>query len=520
MNTDKNLILVKGKDKTADIKSWKYEDGRIVITFQNGRSFRYGHYNVEFYKDPTVITVKDCAVLKNGIAASGVVRILDFDKYVRIDYKTGYKETIASSSIQIVRSSLAHPKCNSIFNYLKEVSSVVSLETDDGNNILGNQYKRIAFVREDSALHSYLSGKLPNTQSAYQRKAIYPFGFNISQKAAVEQALNQSFSVIEGPPGTGKTQTILNIIANAVMNSESVAVVSSNNSATSNVLEKLQKYHVDFIAAHLGSIKNKDAFIESQTGTLPAMTEWNLPNEQYTKINEKIEGLRNELDSMLQVKNELSAINQKLDSVILESDYFNLYLSESHNDMVLKSVNRLKAKAALALWMECENNAENKQTPSVKKIFNIFRYRLTDFHFYELLPEERIMLCQKQYYSASIRKITKEKEALESKLNYYSFDEKMKEYSSLSMQLFKHKLSQKYSGNTRRKFASDDLWKHSDEFIREYPAVLSTTYSLRSSLSSQHIYDYVIVDEASQVNIATGALALSCAKKTVVVAAG
>lgn len=382
---------------------------------------------------------------------------------------------------------------------------------------MGNQYKRIDFVREDSALHSYLSGKLPNSRSANQRKAIYPFGFNISQKTAVEQALNESFSVIEGPPGTGKTQTILNIIANAVMNCESVAVVSSNNSATSNVLEKLEKYRVDFIAAYLGSVKNKDTFIESQLGTLPDMAEWNLPNEQHMQINEKLGSLGTELDFMLQVKNELSVIKQKLNSVTLESEHFHLYLSESHKDMELKSVNRLKSKAALSLWMECESYDKNKQISSLKKIFNLFRYGLMDFHFYKLSAEERIMLCQKQYYAASIREITKEKESLASKLNHYSFDEKMKEYSSLSMQLFKHKLSQKYCGATRRIFESDDLWKRSDEFICEYPVVLSTTYSLRSSLSYQHIYDYVIVDEASQVNIATGALALSCAKKAVIV---
>lgn len=61
---------------------------------------------------------------------------------------------------------------------------------------------------------------------------IFPFGFNISQKQAVDKALENNLSIIEGPPGTGKTQTILNIIANAVIRGESVAVVSSNNSAT------------------------------------------------------------------------------------------------------------------------------------------------------------------------------------------------------------------------------------------------------------------------------------------------
>jgi hypothetical protein len=41
------------------------------------------------------------------------------------------------------------------------------------------------------------------------------------------------------------------------MNNQSVAVVSSNNSATKNVFEKLESNGVSFIAALLGSSQNK-----------------------------------------------------------------------------------------------------------------------------------------------------------------------------------------------------------------------------------------------------------------------
>ena len=56
----------------------------------------------------------------------------------------------------------------------------------------------------------------------------------------------------------------LNIIANAIINGDSVAVVSNNNSATKNVIDKLRKYDVDFIAAYLGKSSNKEEFINSQ----------------------------------------------------------------------------------------------------------------------------------------------------------------------------------------------------------------------------------------------------------------
>ena len=51
----------------------------------------------------------------------------------------------------------------------------------------------------------------------------------------------------------------------------------------------------------------------------------------------------------------------------------------------------------------------------------------------------------------------------------------------------------------------------------EYPIILSTTFSAKACLNKNAVYDYLIMDEASQVDIATGALALSCARNVVIV---
>lgn len=93
----------------------------------------------------------------------------------------------------------------------------------------------------------------------------------------------------------------------------------------------------------------------------------------------------------------------------------------------------------------------------------------------------------------------------------------MDEYSEFSMKLFRQKLANKYKKQIRYTYAEDDLWKHSGAFIKDYPVILSTTHSLRSSLNNLFVYDYVIVDEASQVSVTTGALAFSCAKRAVIV---
>ena len=54
-------------------------------------------------------------------------------------------------------------------------------------------------------------------------------------------------------------------------------------------------------------------------------------------------------------------------------------------------------------------------------------------------------------------------------------------------------------------------------YNKDYPVIMSNTYSLRRSHAANLIYDFVVIDESSQVDLATGVLALSCAKRVVIV---
>ena len=57
------------------------------------------------------------------------------------------------------------------------------------------------------------------------------------QQKAIKFAFENRISVITGPPGTGKTQVILNLLANALIRNKKVLVVSKNNKAVENVKE-------------------------------------------------------------------------------------------------------------------------------------------------------------------------------------------------------------------------------------------------------------------------------------------
>ncbi|MGK4791527.1 AAA domain-containing protein [Elizabethkingia anophelis] len=458
----KNAIYIDGKDKTDEIKSYSFLDSKCVVVYKSSnKSYSY-----------------------------------------------------PQSRIKIVKSAIQSQKAENVFNYLKEIANTVGLSTEEGNNILSYIYDKISFIPESSILSSYLNGVLPNKSYHINPIDIFPFGFNLSQKEAVNKAFANELSIIEGPPGTGKTQTILNIIANAVMNGQSVAVVSSNNSATKNVYEKLHKNHISFIAAILGSVQNKKDFIESQT-EVPDLGLFRLSPEQKEKLEESNKTLFIQLTENLSAKNELASLNLELEGIKTEYEHFLKRLP------ILSDINfkrSITSQKLLLLWIKIEDQERIGRPFNWWKKYSFrFKYGIKDKDVYKLSYEELITIVQQKYYSVKISELSYKQQQLQKILQNFSFTDKMNQYTETSMLLFKNELYNKYKTLERPEYTERELLTESKQFLKDYPVIMSTTYSLRKSLSKNIVYDFVIIDEASQVDLTTGALALSCAKRAVIV---
>ncbi|MCC6721255.1 MAG: AAA family ATPase [Bacteroidia bacterium] len=432
-----------------------------------------------------------------------------------IKFKNNNKEYIYNADkVKIVKSAINSEKSNNLFQYLSEIAETVGLTTEEGKNILADSYSKITFIPEYSILANFLNGAQPKANNFRNPIEIFPFGFNVSQKEAVNKAFHSSLSVIEGPPGTGKTQTILNIIANAVMNGQSVAVVSSNNSATKNVYEKLQKNGIEFIAALLGNSTNKKEFIDSQTD-IPDLSQFNLSDKEKSGIKHSCENLFNQLSDYLLQKNELALLKQELDCLTTEYKHFQ---DENKIENDIDFLMNRTADNILGLWVAIENHAlTNKKLTWWRKLRYWFRYGRKGKTLYDIPTEKAILICQSNYYPVKIEELKNRQNVLDTSLNRFSFDDKMQEYSQLAMQLFKSELYKKYNRNQRKRYEIWELRSSSEKFLKDYPVIMSTTYSLRRSLAEEITYDFVIIDESSQVDLATGALALSCAKRAVIV---
>ena len=162
----------------------------------------------------------------------------------------------------------------------------------------------------------------------------------------------------------------------------------------------------------------------------------------------------------------------------------------------------------------------NKKTSFLFKLKLLIKYRIFQFSLYKNPIDTIILLLQKYFYKQKEKEVSSQIKILEDSLKDFNFDNSMRLFSEKSMFLFKTFLANKYKFNSERmKFSSDVLWKSNEfnTFVEEYPVVLSTTHSLRNCMANGKLYDYLIIDESSQVDIVAGSLALSCAKNVVIV---
>jgi len=69
--------------------------------------------------------------------------------------------------------------------------------------------------------------------------------FNASQQQAIQFALSsRDLAIIHGPPGTGKTTTVVEIIRQAVLKGQKVLACAPSNTGVDNLLEKLANYRL------------------------------------------------------------------------------------------------------------------------------------------------------------------------------------------------------------------------------------------------------------------------------------
>ena len=526
------------KDITNDVDDIEYDDStqKYSVRFRSGNTYDYNKKRIHYYVfmqyihiEGLLITSTNEGTLPDVQSVEAYTEMLTSDPLYRVTFKNGKSSFYLGNELSFDKKASTF----SAFKYLCDICTAIRPVGEEYENYLLDQYKRIDSMQlKRLSLGSYIDPSLFSPEF-YEKPdvVVYPFGTNLSQMQAVDNALTNQLSIIEGPPGTGKTQTILNIIANLLMQKKSILVVSPNNHATDNVIEKLITNDMGFLVARLGSRLNIEGddkksikgFRNNQTGKYPEeLKKYNHSFKESERARLFIADTSSRLRNLLETQREYRSALSLLDNYRRQQYSFSLEHSDVEPPHHRSSVSYEKVLKAFDyvknLSVKNNQKAVSRTISAFKKLQLMILEGIGSWRFYQqpLGDIEASLFALK--LESSIKKCENDAKRMSDHIEKNELNELMTELMYRSQVLLKKYLYDTY-GNRNERQIFTDIWNTDPTvFRKEYPIVTSTIDAAFNQLGKSKLpFDYVIIDESSQASVVKGALALASAKNAVVI---
>lgn len=372
-------------------------------------------------------------------------------------------------------------RVNNSETILEDTSYLIFIERDAPVNIkkefdgIRNMYQKNEVTKPIKAFFGEIESKTKN-------RKFFPFclinhQLNPSQLLSIFIGLKDDVSFIQGPPGTGKTSTVVNIVTSAFFNQQRVIVVTNNNQPMKDLKEKFEELgnygdkKIELPICRLSAKKNMDETIKYMNHLYfkykdaTVKEDILIKNSQFQKENTKIVVQKlNEYDEYLQQIKKEKYIEQ-----FIEKDL--------ENDRL----------ALLLLSRKIENIEE------------------LDYDFEKLKQDaglsETAVKSFLYFYSAKcLQKLDKPR---------YNFLKKM-----ICIDLDNAEELQK-SVDDFIEFLKDE--DNVELLLDIFPIVFSTNLSASKLGIPRPYFDYCIMDEAGQCNVATSMIPIVRAQKLILV---
>lgn len=183
-----------------------------------------------------------------------------------------------------------------------------------------NSYTKSNYFKDE--LFETHKAKTQNLNGEEDFSVFFPLPFNKEQKQIYENYLKNRLTVVTGPPGTGKSHTIVNILCSLLAQGKRVLVTAQTDKALESLLDKIPETFDDLIFTKIQLETNQNRFsLEKSIGNISKI----LTDSFYLNVESKIE----ELDS-------LKAEYIKLKSEIiqaLEKEYTQVKINDSFDGL-------------------------------------------------------------------------------------------------------------------------------------------------------------------------------------------
>ena len=237
------------------------------------------------------------------------------------------------------------------------------------------------------------------------------------EKAVLQSRLNPGI-VIEGPPGTGKSQTIVNIIADCIGRQEKVLVVSQKRAAIQVILKRLEAIRLEQRVMTITDVnRDRQSTIQSVREQIPnffeklahenSLREIEIQRNSLAKKIDRIESELNVLSEEIHVVDEISGATYRniLSELIELKSKIYIEVPEARGFLEFITADELnqleeQVKGLIHYWMpsayESSSLVNLKITQFDQATSNSIQNDIEQF----LLAEERRIACLEQTSSA------------------------------------------------------------------------------------------------------------------------
>ena len=230
-------------------------------------------------------------------------------------------QEVPDPEIIVCNDSISNIDSNGIYN------RCVLLQADLPNFTFGLEMELNALSKKseqaynDTALYQWIHGQVGQAEihSIQSEELLEVLNLNTEQDEAIRHALHAPLTIVTGPPGTGKSQVVANLVVNLAHKGKNAIFSSKNNKAVDVVEQRTNALGDSPIMIRLGRSRDFGQIAEYLRKLLHApqptpaqVQEFNAAKSQYEKLLSEKERILKQQQNAVQDGNLLTRMQEEL----------------------------------------------------------------------------------------------------------------------------------------------------------------------------------------------------------------
>lgn len=240
---------------------------------------------------------------------------------------------------------------------------------------LETELKQLAQLPEsrfrDTVLGDWICGEGGSVSENRDRPLIEVLPLNTEQRLAIEKAFDRKLTIVTGPPGTGKSQVVTNLLINSAWRGKRVLFASKNNKAVDVVETRVNSLGARPLLLRVGSQHYQTRLAEyllsmlSGTATQEDHQDYEEALAAHRRIEQRLAELDSQTEKLVALRNQVDALEQAAEQVrdvLSESEF------SAIRDLNLANLHQASQRLALAITA-----ASRDQQPLLDRLFWAFK---------------------------------------------------------------------------------------------------------------------------------------------------